>query len=119
MSGGCAPHRPPLTGYCEKDLALDVHVQVGRELDGYVTANPVRLHPVGIKQGADRHAIADVDTDVLVLAPNDEVARKWIRFVDQILVSGLEPVEVPLDSAALTADAIKQAGFLVNPRHKT
>jgi hypothetical protein len=57
------------------------------------------------RQRADRVAIADVQADVLIGAPDDEVALPWVRLADAATIP--EPVVVAGD-AAIAADPILQ-----------
>src|SRR3954453_7000219 len=62
-------------------------------------------HAPGVVQSADRLAVANVHTDVLEVAPDDEVARLWVVAGYEAAVA--EPGVVGLN-AAVSADLVLQ-----------
>src|SRR3954451_18553385 len=80
-------------------------VQVRLEADAQVALHGMDRDAALGDERADRVAVADVDADVLVVAPHDQVPDLGIRPADTAL--RLEPVVVARD-AAVQPDAVLQ-----------
>src|SRR4029450_2863759 len=73
--------------------ALQVNVQIRLDFHPDVTGHRMNFHAVRVDQRADRHTVAEVDADVLVAAPDNQVAGEGIglrgaigRVVVEVLV---------------------------------
>jgi hypothetical protein len=75
------------------------------------------LDAVRIDQRRDGHAVAEVDPDVCIAAPDDQVARLADDLVG--LAACLEVVEVALNRAALAADAVEEGVLLEGEEDET
>src|SRR3954451_9364019 len=88
---------------CSSESARELRVQVRLERDPEVALHRMDRDSALGRERADRVAVADVQANVLIGPPDDEVAFPWVRLADAATIP--ETVVVGRD-AAIPADPI-------------